>query len=389
MSILDGRDIRKRLGKNTTVILIYLLAVVTRLLLLFAFKFDPRPVFPRSDFGRVVFGPMDSYTAPLYPLFIRLCYRIFNHYALPVVLLIQSIVGSLAVFLIFSLVRRAGDRKGAVYAAVITAVYPAYIKYSLSVQSFSFVVLLVLLLMMALQERPGSQGRDIYPGLVAGGGILLSLDFIYFIPGLVLLSKRRLTFLLTLVVVLSPLTISNSIRTRRFAPVYNPQAYSAVFSLEKYRWSRDGWEVLDQLYRNASALLVKSWEDGRVAKMDKDHNRFELKPVSGDNRHAGNPAASSPVHRNGEYAAAYSYLILMVTGIIALTKYYEKAHRRFVIPVVLLFFGVLFLSGTNLVHRAMLEPLLVFYTSILLSRLFSLTALNKCRELISAGSLPG
>ena len=70
------------------------------------------------------------------------------------------------------------------------------------------------------------------------------------------------------------------------------------------------------------------------------------------------------------YIGYYSYIILLITGLIGLTRFYRKAQRNIVIPYLVFVLLLIFIGRFDITFRALLEPLLIVYLSIILTNHF-------------------
>ena len=128
-------------------------------------------------------GYSSAFTAPLYPLFLSGIYRLFGDSYLTV-RIIQALVGTASVFLIYLLGRNIFSGKVGLIASFITAFYPFFIFFTgllLTETLFIFLLLSLIYLlhrMMAIRKINYAIGS----GLIAGLCILIKPLIAYFLP---------------------------------------------------------------------------------------------------------------------------------------------------------------------------------------------------------------
>ena len=214
-------------------------------------------------------GDQVFFRAPFYPYFLGIIYKLFGHnYFIP--RLIQHLIGSFSVILIYFLARRLFNRKVAVLSAILSSIYGVLVYYEdellLDFLLVFFGVLLVLLLYRA-EEKPKSSGFFI-AGLVASLFAITRPNLLIFIPFILLwilfllkfnFKKKivfSLFFLLGLFALILPITVRNYLVAKDFVLISsqgginfyignNPQADGTSAFLPPYG---DDWEYQDAVY---------------------------------------------------------------------------------------------------------------------------------------------
>jgi tetratricopeptide (TPR) repeat protein len=214
-------------------------------------------------------GDQVFFRAPFYPYFLGIIYKLFGHnYFIP--RLIQHLIGSLSVILIYFLARKLFDRKVAILSAVLSSIYGVLIYFEdellLDFLLVFFGVLLVLLLYRA-EEKPKSS-RFFTAGLVASLFAITRPNILIFIPFvlvwiLFLLKvnlKRKIVFSLFFLIgffmLILPVTVRNYLVGKDFVLISsqgginfyignNPQADGTSAFLPPYG---DDWEYQDAAY---------------------------------------------------------------------------------------------------------------------------------------------
>lgn len=296
--------------------------------------------------GMVGGEPIDSVSPPLYILFLRLCLAIFGRGAAQAAFVFKGIAGTISVALIYYVAKDISDRTTAVISAAITAIYVNYMMASLALSPrIPGILVMFIVTLILLRAKDGARGNGL-AGAVLGLGVLIDPYLLLFTPGFLLVSGKRLFFLSSLIIVLVPWTMRNSVRYGVLVPVY---ATSAL-ELDISRWMigslEDFYHVVDKVYINASNLISRGagWVE------------------------APGSTANDNI-RNSTTFGAYFYMLIVLTGLAGLLRYHSRKHRLFLMPV-LIYLGILVLfSTTRNTNRLLSEHLMIFYTAVLLPRI--------------------
>lgn len=214
-------------------------------------------------------GDQVFFRAPFYPYFLGTVYKLFGHnYFIP--RLIQHLIGSFSVILIYFLARRLFNRRIATLSAILTSIYGVMVYYEdellLDFLLVFFGVLLILLLHRA-EDNPG-KSKFFLAGLVTSLFAITRPNILIFIPFvlfwiLLLLKvnlKRKIVFslffLVGLFVLILPITARNYLVGKDFVLISsqgginfyignNPQADGTSAILPPYG---DDWEYQDAAY---------------------------------------------------------------------------------------------------------------------------------------------
>jgi 4-amino-4-deoxy-L-arabinose transferase-like glycosyltransferase len=341
-SIRFGRERRQflalRASKDADILAVILFAALAiRLYLALTFNGQIGNPELQAYEQPAVAGTLGSATPPLYPLFLRAIYAVFgrsNHVA---VFAVQGVLNALTVLMMYAAASRLCNRTAGIIAAAITAVYPNFLRYELSLRPASLTVLLAVFLIVAASSRARESLKAAASGIVVGAGVLMQPPLVCFVPGLLATTKRWRLFFIVLIASLVPYTVRNVAMHEPMRPVYQQDVYG--FDLRYSTSPPRPWRALDVVYNNASSILAR---DG----------------VATDIR--GSEAVDSA------YLAGYGYLIVMVLGIIGLVR--GRGARRWTIaaPFILYVVVRMLFSSMNTRSRVPLEPLFILYTSILI-----------------------
>ncbi len=326
----------------------------------FALAFDVRYMAGYGkDFAAAVSEPFPAGDgAPLYPLFMRV-FLALSGGRTAAVYIIQAIVDSAAVIMVLYAGTFLFSRRAGFAAAILATLYPGYILGVISPTPAAAVVFLSAALVtigaaevrgkigQAAEGRGGigpSRGAAL-SALAAGAGILTEPSFLFLVPGLLLVSRRRTVFILVLAGLLLPWAIGNSAARGKIVPLYNSETWG--FDLDKYRADdlTGYWRPVRKIYENAAAFTSRGW--------------------------ASYPEESVTVaERDSTYAAAYSYVAIMVLGIVGLVKLYGQRSRPVFLPFVMYFILLILFSTFAARQRIILEPLLVLCAGALIGGVF-------------------
>ena len=166
--------------------------------------------------------------APGYPTFIGVVYSLLGT-SVTRLLLVQSLIGPITIFLVWLLARRLFDRRLALVAAGLAAVYPHMWQWELRMYPEGFALPLALLVMILVFEREPSPRRAAVVGVLMGAGMLVRPTQ-FFLFALVLVSfwvsagARRAIAMTALTVLVAaatvlPWTIRNYAVADDFIPI--------------------------------------------------------------------------------------------------------------------------------------------------------------------------
>lgn len=279
------------------------------------------------------FGPGDP---PLYPLLVRAVFSLSGGTPLFPLYVVQGLIGSLTVLLIFATALRVFGRAAGIAAAVVAAVYPSFLGYGVTIAPGFLVIFLFALLTALLVSGLRDPERSAAAGLIVGLGTMVQPWFVLLVPGSLLLTRRRAVFLGVLALTLLPLAIRNSISSGTIVPVYPAGAFG--LSLENFTGLEDPLMIVDNLYFNAAILLSRGW------------------------------AKQIEVDLAGiVYLARYGYVVIMLLGAGGMIRYVGREQRALYLPLLGYLLVQIFFSRLLFEQRLLIEPLLALYAGRLLA----------------------
>ncbi len=339
MNDLWRNHLLSAVSKDRDILLIlFLLSCALRIYFAIALR-EPPSTHEAPYFNALaVSGGIGTNDIPLYPFFLRVLYSIGGSYNFRIVYIVQGILNSFLVLMIYHVAMRLWNRKCGIIAAAICALYPPFWVYNLMITTTSLSLLFVMLIMVIVVSSLSEITKSVIAAIGTGLGILLIPTFIFFIPGLLLILKRRREFVVTLVVILFPWTVRNWIVGKSIVPLYRPDAFSLKLHSSMYNIN---WYNITLLYNCLALIFKKTWSS-KVASLTS----------------FGKNASS--------YLVAYSYIVIMVLGLIGMIRRYTNKHRDLIVLMLgyVLFYAVF--SVARLRFRVLLEPIHIIYASILI-----------------------
>ena len=373
--------IEGRKKQNTDrIILVTILAVAALLRISLALSSDAVPDY--SDMATYNDAAMSegipSFPPPGYPLFLRAIYTVFGDYNYRAVFMIQGILSLLTVFMIYSITTRVSNPAAGLAAAGIAAIYPNLLAYNLTTLTETLSVFLVVLILYFVTSRSRETWSSILAGVVLAAAYFVKPSILFFTPGIIIGVKKRLAFVIALAAILGPVFIYGSLSGtgEGRGPVllykaYNPRAAETpVFSMDETELGDTGtsgeeyleetvgfisgnkWKTLDIIYYKASLLISRGWDS------------FVLKDIGRNNRHLTN-------------ILIYGYLPVMILGFAGLIRFIDRDNR--VVAWMMISYLVIHILITifKLRYRLLIEPMLIIYSGITISRMISRFGLNE------------
>ncbi len=190
---------------------IFIFSFVLRLIYLLEIKDNPHfynltldPLYHDSWAKQIAsgdwIGSQVFFRAPLYPYFLAVLYKIFGAH-LFLVRLIQHLIGSFSIVLIFLLAKKIFDRKVAVLASLIAASYWIFIYYEAELLLDFWLVLWSLLLIWFLLKAYENlkSGTWFFSGIILGLFAITRPNILLFLPflllWLIIVLRKQLPFL--------------------------------------------------------------------------------------------------------------------------------------------------------------------------------------------------
>lgn len=283
----------------------------------------------------------------------------------------QSVIGAVfAILVYFTALRIRGFRAG-LAAGIMAALYPGFIIYSLTPDTANLCVFFVAAISAILVSGLEEGRKAALSGISAGLAVMLEPVFLLIVPGLLVVSRRKLAFGAVLAAVLVPLTVSNSFESHRPVPVYSAVRLMDVLNTGRYTSAADAWDICGTIYDNTAALWMKSWEDRMEPKRAEDGEPFSMQTVALKNQRGRTLTKPPPIaagsRRNAGYLAAYSHLVVTLLGAVGILRFYRREDRRLVLPSLSFMALLILLATIDINHRAMVEPLFIVYTAVLIN----------------------
>jgi 4-amino-4-deoxy-L-arabinose transferase-like glycosyltransferase len=320
---------------------------------------------------------------PGYPLLLRGIYFLFGPADYTAVFVVQALMSTATVLLIFLTGRAVRGPVTGLIAAGTAAVYPNFILYNLTTLTEPTALLLTMaMLRAAVPDREG-RTRPLLATAALFAGAAVRPAFLYFWPGMLAVVKRRTALLAVTVAVLGPVIaygVMTGTGTNRWALAfyksYNEEANgvdfytldetdlgsrdlpSGVYVREAARWIvSHPWRTVDILYNKASVVFARGWDS------------FVLRPMTGDNRHLVN-------------ALEYAYLPVMLLGFIGIVRFRDERSRALALPTLsyLLFFVLLAIFKVR--YRLLAEPALIIFAAVSVGHLLRI---RECRRGVTDG----
>ena len=302
---------------------------------------------------------------PGYPLFLRSIYSIAGAKNYTAVFVIQALLSTLTVWLIFLVARRISGTATALVAAGISAVYPNFIMYILTTLTETLALLIMMLMLWAIVSVRPDEKRSLLSAAILFAGCVVRPAFLYFWPGVLAALKKRKVFLAATAAVIVLLVIFGLVTGRgtnrgalAFYKSYNPMADgrtyfdlteteigrrdlpSSVYLRESAEFiAGNKWKTIDIIYVKGSKVFSRGWDS------------FLMNELTGGNRFLNN-------------LLIYAYLPVMILGFIGIIRFRDGRNRQLALPVLsyLLFFVLLAIFKIR--YRLLAEPVLIIFAAI-------------------------
>jgi hypothetical protein len=320
---------------------------------------------------------------PGYPLLLRGIYFLFGTADYTAVFVVQALMSTATVLLIFLTGRAVRGPVTGLIAAGTAAVYPNFILYNLTTLTEPTALLLTMVMLRAaVPDREGRQ-RPLLAAVALFAGVAVRPAFLYVWPGLLAVVKRRTALLVATAAVLGPVIVYGVMTgagTNRWALAfyksYNEEATGVEFyTLDQtdlgsrdlpsglYLREAAGWiashpgRTVDILYNKASVVFARGWDS------------FVLRPLTWNNRHVVN-------------ALEYGYLPVMLLGFIGFVRFRDERLRALAFPTLsyLLFFVLLAIFKVR--YRLLAEPALMISAAVTVGHLLRI---RECRAGVADG----
>lgn len=366
----NERMVFKRLtGPQYGLIAILAVALLVRLVLALTCRALP-DFSDMATYNELALSPGIPYSPPPgYPLFLRGVYTLFGPLNYTAVFVVQGLIGTLTVFLLYAVTKRVAGERAGLIAAGIAAVYPNLVLYGLTTMTEIFGIILAVLLIAAIVLPESERRKSILAAVVLGAGYFFRPAFLFFLPGAFLCIRKRIVFIITIAAVLGPWFayghISGESSNRGalgFYKSYNPKATgvkhykleetdlgsrelpSGTYLEDAVKFIRNNkWRTLDIIYRKASLILSRGW----------------------DNSVLGEIVGSG---RSRLYIMLYAYIPIMILGFIGMIRLYSKENRPLTLTTASYLVLIFLLSIFKFRYRVLVEPALIAYSAIFISK---------------------
>jgi hypothetical protein len=278
-------------------------------------------------------GPGDP---PIYPLLIRAVFSIAGGQQPTALYIVQGMIGTATVLLLFAIAVRMFDMTTAVITAGIAVIYMNFVVYGIKVDPGFFGIFMFVLLTAVVVSGLRGPYRSAACGLIVGLGTMIQPHFLFLVPGLLLVLDRKKIFLAALAMTLLPLSVRNSIVHGSFLPVYPLSLFG--LRADNFFGLRDNLMIVDNLYLNAAVLLSRGWDK---------QQKVDFTGIL--------------------YMARYGYVILMTAGLAGLIRHYRREQRGLLLPILGYFLVLVLFSRFRFLHRPLIEPVFIIYAGVLLA----------------------
>ncbi len=353
--------------RDSALLLIVLLALVIRLVPAFGYTAVPE------------FSDMETYNLlalqdgisvvppPGYPLFLRAIYTVFGPRNYLAVFIIQGIISAITVGLIFLVTRKISTWRAAVIASSISAVYPNFLVYNLTVMSETLGLFFAVLLLYLLVSDMDDRFKSIASAVLLIAACAIRPVMIYFWPGMLAGLKKRVFFIAATLLMISPWVIySASVGQvtnrpgRAFYKTYNPESNgkqyvkfadtplsredlpNSVYFREAFDFiAHNKWKTLDIIYNKAAMIFARGWDQhfmqGVVGKGDK--------PV---------------------FIMIYSFIPVMLLGMAGMIIDMDGKSRILAYLLISYLAAFVFLAIFKVRYRLLVEPVFIIFAAIFL-----------------------
>jgi 4-amino-4-deoxy-L-arabinose transferase-like glycosyltransferase len=130
-----------------------------------------------------------------YASFLRTIYGVFGKMNYLAVFLVQAVIGTMSVALIYYAALNISTRRAALTAALIAAIYPYFIAYGCTTMPETLVVFLILATVSVFLTPAGDMEKSTMSAIVYSLAVFVKPSCLFFLPGLLFLIKKRWRFL--------------------------------------------------------------------------------------------------------------------------------------------------------------------------------------------------
>jgi len=306
---------------------------------------------------------------PAYPLFLRAVYALFGARNYAAVFVVQSLLSSLTVYLVYRVARSVGTEAAGIAAAAIAAVYPNFILYNLTTLTETWSLLILMALFAILVASVPETRRSILAVMLLVLGFLFKPVMLFLLPGTWLVVRKKAVFAAAAVVLIVPLASYEMIvggsflrGARGFYRTYQDPALRRIAAIDSAgsdemgddrlpgaSYLKHGWNyvannkarVVDRIREKGMVLVSRGWD------------AFVLGPIAGQGKRT-------------RLLLAYAYLPVMALGCIGLARQHDSKNRTIALPALGYVLLVILFSIFKHRYRLLVEPVLIIYAALLL-----------------------
>ncbi len=346
-------------------LLIMLCALALRLGV--ALRYDPVPDY--ADIAKYEAAALEPgiprSLPPGYPLFLRAVYSTFGPNAFRAVFIIQALIGSLSICLMYRITERIGGRRPALVAAAIAALYPSFVLYT-AAKLTETLAIFVLLLILEILTAPMSEGRrSAFAAIAVIAGAAVKPAMLLFAPGMLPCLRKRVVFLAVLAGLALPLAFGGVLfpysiqkASLAFYRMYNPASSGRFYADAKKTGLRSDTLASETYLRSAADFVAANrWKAvdltyGKAAiNFSRGWDAYFLAPIAGQGR-------------NVDHVLSYAFIPVLLLALAGLARRYTPRAR----PLLLLMLSYVLLMTILLIYkiryRLPAEPALIVFAAL-------------------------
>jgi len=314
-------------------------------------------------------GGFPTSLPPLYPLFLRLVYSIFGASNYTAVFVIQAVLSVATVWLFYYVTAKIEDERAGLVAAAFATIYPVFIAYNLTTMTESLSLLVVMLLLAVFVKGMDERRRSILAAAAIAVGFYLRPVFLFFIPGVFLLTKKRLWFVGAIVALMAPWFIYGAVAgggdgraPKMFYKTYNEYTDGITnYDLEETELGEDGVPGGTYVREAFRFIGENGWQTVNIL-----YNKFALVLARGYDQYVLKPHLMG--HPNLAYFFYHFHIPIFILGLIMMIRFYSRDLNVLILPGASYLLGTILLMFFKFRYRLPAEPMLLIAASILLSR---------------------
>ena len=272
--------------------------------------------------------------------------------------------------LIFLTTEKVADRRAAVIAGAVAAVYPNFLVYNLMTMSETLGLLFAVSILYLMVSGRSDTVKAVAGAVLLVAGSAVRPVMIYFWPGMLAGLKRRVLFLVATLLLVSPwiiYTASTGKVTNRpgraFYKTYNPRSNgrqyvkfsdtplartdlpNRVYFGEALDFiAHNKWKTLDIIYNKAAMIFARGWDE-----------HFMRRIVPNDDFWV--------------FIMIYAFIPVMLLGVAGMVIDFDDRNGILVYMVVSYLAAFVFLAIFKVRYRLLAEPVFIVFSAIFVSRM--------------------